>query len=52
MGAVGALAPKAPNGGALVRQTSFLTRTHRWPFRGCTKGAHLAQFSYLGVWLY
>ena len=25
---------------------------HQWPFRGCTKGAHLAQCSYLGVWLY
>ena len=25
---------------------------HRWPSRGCTKGAHLAQCSYLGVWLY
>ena len=25
---------------------------HQWPFRGCTKGAHFAQCSYLGVWLY
>ena len=22
---------------------------HQWPIRGCTKGAHLAQCSYLGV---
>ena len=24
----------------------------QWPFRGCTKGAHLAQCSYLGTWPY
>ena len=39
-------------GGTLARRASFLTRAppvaHRW----CTKGAHLAQCSYFGVWLY
>ena len=49
-------ASKAPNGGMLARWACaghlFLPVPHRWPFRGCTKGAHLAQCSYLGVWLY
>ena len=30
----------------------FLDPCPQWPFRGCTKGAHLAQCSYLGAWLY
>ena len=43
-------------GGTLARQARaghlFGPVPHQWPFRGCTKGAHLAQCSYLGVWLY
>ena len=48
--------PRTPRGGAVARRVRaghlFGPVPHQWPFRGCTKGAHLAQCSYLGVWLY
>ena len=43
-------------GGTLARRAHaghlFGPVPHQWPFRGCNKGAHLAQCSYLGVSLY
>ena len=43
-------------GGTLARRARaghlFGPVPHQRPFRGCTKGAHLAQSSYLGVWLF
>ena len=43
-------------GGTLVRRARaghlFGPVPHWWLFRRCTKGAHLAQCSYLGAWLY
>ena len=57
----GILGPKAHpekrnSGGTLARRARaghlFGPVPLQWPFRGCTKGAHLEQCSYLGVWLY
>ena len=42
----------------LLHVTQFCIRRQvrhppfQWPFRGCAKGAHLAQCGYLGAWLY
>ena len=52
----GHMAAHGTIGGTLVRQARaghlFGPVPHRWPFRVCTKGARLAQCSYLGAWLY